>query len=106
MQLIALPELSPAQHALVRMQNLHRDSLLQLANACRTAFNELWRNPQATPAEMAAALGTNAGACFEAHAATVQFILSRDASLLAPEDYTPPVPYTLHNNGSLTIDEP
>lgn len=105
MNLIAPQTLTPAQEALLTMQQLHSEGLAELANKAKRAFDLLWRNDRATPAEIAAALGPNAGACFAAHAATVQFILSRDASLLAPEDYTPPVPCTLHNDGTLTIDE-
>jgi hypothetical protein len=28
------------------------------------------------------------------------------ADYLAPEDYTPPVPYTIHDDGNVTIDPP
>lgn len=106
MNLITPQTLTPAQESLLTMQQLHAEGLAELANKAKRAFDLLWRNDRATPAEMAAVLGTNAGACFEAHAATVQFILSRDQSLLAPEDYTPPLDYTLHQDGSLTILEP
>lgn len=105
MQLFTPAALTPAQEALVTMQQLDAEGLETLANKTKRAFDLMWRNDRATPAEMAEALGTNAAACFEAHAATVQFLLSRDPSLLAPEDYTPPVDYTLNQDGSLTIAE-
>lgn len=106
MNLILLPSLSPAQEALLTMQQLHSEGLAELANKTKRAFDLMWHNERATPAEMAAALGTNAAACFAAHATTVAFILAADASLLAPADYTPPMDYTLNQDGTLTIVEP
>lgn len=103
MQLISPKALTTAQEALLTMQQLHAEGLAELATKTKRAFDLLWRNDRATPAQIVKALGKNAAACFEAHAATVQFILSQDATLLAPEDYTPPVPYQLEADGSLTL---
>ena len=85
------------------MQEVHDLDLADRAEKARKAFNLLWRNEAATPAEIAAALGTNAAAVFARHAATVQYLLTQSPGVLAPEDYTPPIPYRLETDGSLTI---
>lgn len=103
MNLIASSSLTAVQASLASMQALRTDGLQQLADATRRAFRLMWHNPDATPAQMAAALGTNAAAAFARHAATVQFLLSQRPGILAPEDYTPPLAYQLENDGSLTL---
>lgn len=103
MNLINIQALTPAQEALLTMQQLRDEGLAELAAKAKRGFDLLWHNDRAAPAEIAAALGTNAQAVFEAHAATVQFLLAADPSLLAPVDYTPPVPYQLEQDGSLTL---
>ena len=103
MNLITPPTLTTAQEALLTMQQLNSEGLRDLAEKTKRAFALFWHNDRASREEMAAAIGTHAGAAFAAHAATVQFLLTQDASLLSPADYTPPQAYTLHNDGSLTL---
>ena len=104
MNLIEPPSYTPAQQALFQIQYLHADALRQLADATKRVFATMWHNPEVSRAEMAAALGTNAASAFATHAATVAYLLGRDASLLSPEDYTPPQAYTLHEDGTLTLN--
>lgn len=101
--MITLSNISIVQHELAKLDAINAGSLQAFANAARLAFQTFWNNPHATPQEMAAALGTNAASAFQLHAEAVAFILNRNPSLLAPADYTPPLPYTLHADGSLQI---
>lgn len=103
LNLITLPTLTPAQETLLGMQQLNHETLHDLASRTKRAFDLFWRNDRATPQEIAAALGTNAATVFDAHAATVQFLLARDSTLLSPEDYTPPLPYQWNPDGSMTL---
>lgn len=103
LNLIVLPTLTPAQETLLGMQQLNHEALRDLASRTKRAFDLFWRNDRATPQEIAAALGTNAAAVFDTHAATVQFLLGRDPTLLSPEDYTPPLPYQWNADGSMTL---
>lgn len=103
MQLFTPTALTPAQEALVTMQQLDAEGLDMLADKTKRAFDLMWHNDRATPAEMAEALGVNAAAAFARHAATVQFLLSQKPGILDAEDYTPPVPYQIENDGSLTL---
>lgn len=103
MTLIAAPSYTPAQEALLTMQALHEQDITDRAEKAVKAFNLFWRNDRATPAEIAAALGTNAENVFERHAATVAELLTLKPGCIAPEDYTPPQAYTFANDGSMTL---
>lgn len=103
MNLIATPSYTPAQEALLTMQALHESDITDRAEKAVKAFNFFWRNPAATPGEIAAALGTNAKAVFERHAATVAELLTLKPGCIAPEDYTPPQAYAFNNDGSMTL---
>jgi hypothetical protein len=103
MQLITPPIFTAPQEALLTIQQLNREGLQELAEKCKRAFALFWHNERATREEMAAAIGPNAGTAFAAHAATVQFLLTQDASLLSPADYTPPQAYILNQDGTITL---
>jgi hypothetical protein len=103
LNLINQPQLTPAEQVLLLMQKTDEEVILFVAIKAREAFNSFWRNPSATPFEIAERLGTNAANVFSRHAATVKFLLSQNPGILAPEDYTPPIPYRLETDGSLTF---
>lgn len=42
---------------------------------------------------------------FQRHAATVQYLLSQYPDCMAPEDYTPPVKYTISADGTVTLED-
>lgn len=103
MQLFTAPELTPAQYALQTMQAIHNDVLVARANGFQKSFDLFWNNDRATPAQMAAALGTNAAAAFALHAATAQDIATQAPELFATLNVTPPLPYSFNNDGSMTV---
>lgn len=71
-------------------------------NAVLAAFSKFWHG-EVPPAELLALMGTHAGPWFNRHASAVTHFLSIGSDL-APEQYTPPVAYTTHEDGSITLD--
>ena len=67
------------------------------------AFNMVWNNPKATPQEMFAVLGTQGGKTF-ADSYKLQLLIKE----LKPdfEMLVPPLPYTIAEDGTVTITEP
>lgn len=103
MNLFTAPTLSPAQHALATMQALHEDALKARARALQEAFNLFWHNDRATPADMAAALGTNAQTAFDLHASEGAALYALAPELFASLNLTPPKAYTFNTDGSLNL---
>ena len=66
------------------------------------SFREFWRG-DVPPAELLERLGTNAGKAFAAHRSAVTFLVSNGITL-EPEDYIPPLAYTVHEDGSITLN--
>jgi hypothetical protein len=76
-----LDNLTPDQPSIaVRTANQLKQNVRQTFNAMTAAFNNgahlFWANPKATPAELAAALGTDAREVFELHGKLGQLIAS------------------------------
>ena len=78
--------------------------LNQLIRTTKETFKRVWKNSEATPQEILNEFGTNAAIIFHDHAAAVQFVLTVDPTALSPEDYTPPLKYTINTDGSVTIN--
>jgi hypothetical protein len=80
----------------------------------QTCFNTVWRNerPGATPAAVLAAMGNNAKLVFAFANANLDHI-SQCAQLvgktlndfIAPQDYTPPLAFTINDDGTATINQ-
>lgn len=103
MNLIANPvTIPPAQSALAVAEQASKHALETLRAVCVQTFCSVWHNPNVTPAEMLAAMGTNAAAAFDQHARTVQYLLASGVTLDAA-DCTPPLAYTIHEDGSITL---
>lgn len=79
--------------------------LKQLIRTTKETFKKVWKNSEATPQEILNEFGTNAAIIFNNYGAAVQFILTVDPTALKPEDYTPPLKYTINTDGSVTIDK-
>lgn len=73
-------------------------------------FERLWHSSDATPQQILAKIGPRALELFQRGGDGVQFILGvhngRPIASMEPEEYTPPLPYTAHQDGSITINEP
>jgi hypothetical protein len=105
MNLFTPPQLTPAQEALLTMQQLRDEMLGMMADKIRAAFALFWQNDRATPQEMASALGTNAEAAFTEHALTAAFIAQRAPEIAAAKlaDLLPPQIYRFEADGRITL---
>jgi hypothetical protein len=78
-------------------------TLRMLRGNLHSTFQAIWFPPRMTTTEkMLAALGTNAGKAFDQHALGIQLLLAAGVEIPADE-YTPPVAYTRHDDGTITL---
>ena len=80
-------------------------SLTKLRREANQFFRWVWYNKDdgCSPKEMIAAMGTNAVSNFTLHYLIIQAI--KASGVEVPEsEYTPPLAYTKHDDGSITID--
>jgi hypothetical protein len=70
--------------------------------SAKITFEGIWNNPDATPAEMLAGMGTRAVGGFTAHYYTVLALRAAGKDTSAYD--TPPLPYTAHEDGTITLD--
>jgi hypothetical protein len=102
--------ISPALRATTQIKNRAARLAETIIREWEHGFDALWNNPQATPAEVLAELGTDAAEVFELSSATCQFmaaILSgrldeKLADIQAKIAAKPAT--TVHEDGSVTID--
>lgn len=96
------------------------DSLIETMNAevkhrveiHKQIFDVVWHDERATPQQILAALGTKAKLLFQvsaankAHLQTLATTVGKTLNDFLPAEYqTPPLPFTIHNDGTVTIDE-
>jgi hypothetical protein len=104
--------IQPDSFALKIAETINRigdDSLSVLSKGMVEAFREIFYDgsevrPKADIRRILAAFERPAE-LFEKHAATVAFLLAQSPGILAPEDFTPPVDYTVNGDGSVTIPD-
>lgn len=73
----------------------------------RACFGGLWNHPHATPQEILAALGPRAKEVFDLGGKLVEFIIVNEiASFDSPSEYTPPLSYVKHDDGTVTLSTP
>jgi hypothetical protein len=78
----------------------------------RDSYNAFWHSTEATPQQIADAMGNRAGLFFALASENVTHI-ARSATVvgktlgdfLQPEEYVPPVEITYHEDGTVTIGE-
>lgn len=103
MDLIPNPTIiSPAESAVIRIGERAAEALTVLKSATVEAFHALWDDHE-TVADKLAVMGVNAVASFDQHARTVAFLLASGVEM-NPADYTPPLPYTAHKDGTITLN--
>lgn len=76
-----------------------------LANVFATEARRFWAHPAATPAEIAAALGTDAVEVFTLHGAIGRVLAAIDPESVAAASALVR-PFTYHEDGTVTIDAP
>lgn len=78
----------------------NKATLDTLKESTRNSFNNVWRNPEATPQEIFASFGTNAVKLFVVAGATIQFIKALDPEW---EEPVPPYQYSINPDGTVTV---
>ncbi len=91
----------PGESVVKEMQDRSREALECHKNAAIKTFHLLW-DDEPSRADKLAVMGTNAVLAFEQHARTIQYLLASGVEI-DPEDYTPPVAYTAHDDGTITL---
>ena len=91
-----------AEARLMQIDQLKATALESLKASTVESFKLLWGKPDQT-AEMLERMGDTAASGFEAHARTVAYLLASGVQM-TPEDYTPPVAYKIHEDGTVTLD--
>ncbi len=100
--LFQLPSPTPAQELLLN-QSSRLDNVLNTIHMHTVqSFREFWRG-DVPPAELLERLGTNAGKAFAAHKSAVAFLFANGVTL-ETADYMPPLTYTTHEDGSITLN--
>ncbi len=102
MTLITLTQPTAAESLLLAHSERMEATINTVHMATVASFREFWRG-DVPPAELLQRLGTNAGKAFSAHRSAVTFLLSNGVTL-DPEDYIPPLAYTAHEDGSITLN--
>jgi hypothetical protein len=103
MQLTNTPPqaLTPVFQTIARMQRLAKRGVDTLEETTKATFDCIWHNPDATPAEMLAGMGTKAVENFTRHHAAVLALRAAGKDTSAYD--TPPLAYTAHDDGTITL---
>lgn len=91
-----------AEARLMQIDQLKATALESLKASTVESFKLLWGKPDQT-AEMLERMGDNAAAGFETHARTVAYLLASGVQM-APSEYVPQGAYTIHKDGTVTLD--
>ena len=80
----ATPEVAPAVRVAEQLREQARRTHQQLVKAFNAGAISFWRNPRATPTEIAAALGTDAKEVFELHGKIGALLATVQPEAIAP----------------------
>lgn len=105
MNLVPQPTSPPRAEVALKAIQARRDAVLhEYRKATIASFHDLWHNADGIPpAEMLERMGTSAVEAFAEHRATVQYLIARGLAM-EPADYTPPLAYTEHQDGTITLN--
>ena len=105
------PAIPVAQAAYQGVLDFNAGAFVAQVAAFKEAFARIWnRQDGVTPQQMFDQAGTNAGNLFAAANASVAYFTAMAAAngqtlanYLQPADYTPPLPYTINADGTVTV---
>lgn len=103
LQEVPKTEAQHAYEAAVQINTMGKELLNTMQREYSRMFGLFWRNPNASPQAMADAFGAQTADLFARSSGLATFLLSQQADILAEQDYTPPVPVTLNQDGTATI---
>jgi hypothetical protein len=98
----SVPEVDPAVRAANMLKNQTRQTFQQMAMAFNQGANNFWKNPRATPAEIAEALGSDAKEVFELHAKLGALLSSVKPEAIS-EGSGVVGQFTINEDGTVTI---
>jgi hypothetical protein len=80
---------------------------VDFVNSHQWCFQRLWHSTDATPEQILAKIGTRAVELFQRGGDGVEFVLGvhsgRPIATMTPDEYTPPLEYTAHADGTITL---
>lgn len=98
------PAARAAREILQRMASAAAD----LLGSHQEMYRRLWHSTDATPAEILAEIGTRGEEVFLRGGDVVGFLLGvgtgRPVATMSPAEYTPPGAYTIHSDGTVTLN--
>jgi hypothetical protein len=101
--LLTEPEISPALKVAINIDKQRMSAINQLKSAADSCFQEFWFPANGlTCQDIADAFGTSCSRVFSEHAAAIEFLLSQGVELDLSK-HTPPHPFTVNEDGSVTI---
>jgi hypothetical protein len=95
----------PAERAAKQIKQQAKMTYQQLLQVFNNGARQFWRNPQATPAEIAAALGTDAVEVFTLHGKIGVLLASIDPAAIA-DGASVVGEFTYNEDGTVTVVEP
>jgi hypothetical protein len=94
--------LLPEYDALARMERTSARAIETLKASTKGTFDAIWNNPKIPPARMLEIMGNRAKKGFIAHAAAIAALRAADVDTSGFD--TPPLAYTIHDNGTITLN--
>ncbi len=98
---------TPAQRAANELRKILHGTAQNLLQAHQNAYQLIWGNSQATPAEVLAALDTDAVEVFTRGSDLVDFLrgvhTQRPIAELSADEFAVPVPIHTHTDGRITL---
>lgn len=100
LEVVVTPD--PTERHLLALQDMANQQMSVLKQVCVSSFRQFWHGP-VSPELSLAKMGTKAAQWFAQHARTVTYLL-QSGETLDPSDYTPPQAFTIHEDGTITLD--
>lgn len=100
---------TPAQIAADEIRTAIGSLVAKMVSTQKTIFHKLWK-PEAPliTQDILDALGPDAAQLFELGSVNVEMILrlyaGAEPPVITPDEYVPPKPYTIHEDGTVTLD--
>lgn len=99
------PQVEPAVRVANNLKQQVRGTFQQLVNVFNQGAQAFWKNPRVTPAEVAAALGTDAKEVFELHGKIGALLAEIKPEAIAP-GLAAVGQFTYNQDGTITVAAP
>jgi hypothetical protein len=99
------PQIEPAVRVANQLKQTTRQTFQQLVNVFNQGAHSFWKNPRATPSEIAAALGADAKEVFELHGKIGALLAGVKSDAIAP-GMAAVGDFTYNADGTVTVMAP